>query len=136
MTATTVHAIGRCIVKGCKQRKRNTLPGRIVTERHRTYTRWSIPTAVGPMSPHSMWHSNTPSLAALAGYTSDRNVQAWIDGMTALGWVCPDHKRVMKVVTVAGTVNVDKTCDGRCRSATGPNCECPCGGEQHGSRWS
>lgn len=36
---------------------------------------------------------------------------------------------VMKAVRA--TVN-DTPCDGRCTSATGPNCDCSCGGRNHG----
>lgn len=36
---------------------------------------------------------------------------------------------VVKMVT--GTVS-DRKCDARCQSAKGPNCECSCGGENHG----
>jgi len=32
-----------------------------------------------------------------------------------------------------GTLNEGKKCDGRCMSATGPSCDCSCGGENHGA---
>jgi hypothetical protein len=34
---------------------------------------------------------------------------------------------------VLGRFNQSKKCDGRCTSATGHNCECQCGGRNHGS---
>ena len=34
--------------------------------------------------------------------------------------------------TVRGSYNEEKFCDGRCMGAKGPNCECSCGGENHG----
>lgn len=33
---------------------------------------------------------------------------------------------------VLGKLNPEKVCDGRCMGATGPNCECQCGGANHG----
>lgn len=34
---------------------------------------------------------------------------------------------------VYGVFKADKGCDGRCMSATGHNCECSCGGKNHGA---
>lgn len=34
---------------------------------------------------------------------------------------------------VEGKFKADKGCDGRCMSATGHNCECSCGGMNHGA---
>lgn len=34
---------------------------------------------------------------------------------------------------VLGKVRNDIKCDGRCMSATGHNCECQCGGKNHGA---
>lgn len=34
---------------------------------------------------------------------------------------------------VLGRVVASKPCDGRCMSATGHNCECACGGKNHGA---
>lgn len=46
---------------------------------------------------------------------------------------CQDHRR--KAHTVDGTLNLDKTCDGRCMAATGPICSCSCGGQNHGGKF-
>ena len=35
-----------------------------------------------------------------------------------------------------GKVNSRRACDGRCTGATGPRCECACGGENHGNAWT
>ena len=35
--------------------------------------------------------------------------------------------------TVNGTMNPDVKCSARCQDATGPSCECSCGGENHGA---
>lgn len=37
--------------------------------------------------------------------------------------------------TINGKVNHNKPCTPKCESATGPDCECHCGGENHGGRW-
>jgi len=45
---------------------------------------------------------------------------------------CPCGKR-FPVRPVRGTHNPDKACSARCQSATGPSCECACGGDNHGA---
>jgi hypothetical protein len=51
----------------------------------------------------------------------------------ALSRTCPDCDSYKVTVNVVkGTVVESKVCDGRCMAATGPNCECSCGGENHG----
>lgn len=133
----TVHAIGRCVVKGCKQRRRNTLPAYVETTRRGTTTRYAINTRYGLVAPHSRWHGDTPTVTALATLyaETDRGVIEFILAMRGVGWICPDHDRVMKVAAVEGVVNVDKSCNARCMGATGPSCECACGGDNHGGRW-
>lgn len=56
--------------------------------------------------------------------------------MSGSGLVCPDHNTYLKPVPVKGVVSLDKSCDGRCMNATGPNCECSCAGTNHGGSWS
>jgi hypothetical protein len=36
---------------------------------------------------------------------------------------------------VRGVYNPDIVCNAKCQAAKGPNCECSCGGEQHGKAW-
>ncbi len=36
---------------------------------------------------------------------------------------------------IEGRYNPTKACDGRCMSAKGPQCECSCGGKNHGANW-
>lgn len=46
---------------------------------------------------------------------------------------CPDHSdQHLRLRPIVGTVT-DHECDSRCTSAKGPNCECACGGANHGS---
>jgi hypothetical protein len=43
------------------------------------------------------------------------------------------NPRRVLLAPVLGRYNASKKCDGRCTSATGHNCECQCGGRNHGS---
>lgn len=48
-------------------------------------------------------------------------------------WVpCGDHRCLLRRVT-EGTKRSKHACGARCTSATGPNCDCRCRGENHGS---
>lgn len=50
---------------------------------------------------------------------------------------CSEHPRlVLRWRRIQGTHNPHKGCNARCEGATGPSCECECGGENHGGRWS
>lgn len=128
--STTVHAIGRCPVKGCRARRRNTFPGLVRTDRRGTWTEWGIPTEAGLMSAHCTF--GPPRLR----YAAERDIdRMWGDAMLNVGWVCTDHDLFMTIAAVQGVYRADKPCTARCQSATGPSCECVCGGEQHGARW-
>lgn len=59
--------------------------------------------------------------------TTHDHIAATVDG------ACPDHGAVeVRVSPIRGTVT-DHECDSRCTSAKGPNCECSCGGANHGA---
>jgi hypothetical protein len=45
---------------------------------------------------------------------------------------CVTHKRRISWSMVKGTVAPEHKCDIRCTSARGNNCECSCGGKNHG----
>lgn len=142
---TTVHVIGKCPVKDCRNRKRNTCAGVVKQDRWRTWTVWGIPAGEGydtvpasnsyPERRPSAWMTD-PAKAAKASVVLNLYERVWIAAIHAAGWICTDHDRFMTLTVVKGTVNEDKTCDARCRNATGPNCDCPCGGEQHGASWT
>lgn len=133
---TTVHVIGKCPVKGCKGRKRNTYVGVVKRDRSGAWTEYRIP------SPDTFYADGvrpTPVVGSRPSsviYTQHRYEQAVLAALRAAGWVCEEHDRFMTLMPVKGIVVEDKTCDARCRNATGPNCECPCGGEQHGASWA
>lgn len=137
-TPTTVHVIGKCPVKGCKTRKRNTCPGLVVRDGRYTWTEYKIAAAapydaVQPdKDPHRLAYERVSSYLGVNPHRYDK---AWFDAIVAVGWTCADHDRFMLLTPVKGIVNEAKPCSGACRSATGPNCECVCGGEGHGANW-
>lgn len=45
---------------------------------------------------------------------------------------CITHRWPLSYQAIKGTVT-ECPCDGRCTSAKGPNCDCSCGGQNHGS---
>lgn len=49
------------------------------------------------------------------------------------GITCQCCGRYMVGKRISGTVNVGVPCDRRCTGATGHNCECSCGGINHGA---
>ena len=60
----------------------------------------------------------------------DRARGFMIYGVQPFG-ICPEHGAfVLKFMK--GHLAPDHECDARCTGATGPNCDCACGGENHG----
>lgn len=136
---TTVHMIGKCPVKGCGKRTRFTLREcRIVSTTYGRHTEVYLTPAAGheayarAITPHvqgSAQAMTTPSREARQRHPFE---VARLATLTAYGLVCDAHDRFLSITVIKGMVNLDKTCDGRCMNATGPNCECSCGGENHG----
>lgn len=142
---TTVHVIGTCPVKGCRNRRRNSLPGQIVRNRMHTWTEWKIPAAAPYGAVYAHLHKgadahqgwgNNPRPSQYSANRRHAHDQAWFAAVDAAGWICHDHDRFMVTVEVAGVVNESKPCTAKCKGATGPNCECVCGGAGHGSTWA
>lgn len=47
---------------------------------------------------------------------------------------CPAHpNHLVRARIVKGEFSADRVCDSRCTSAIGHNCECQCGGANHGA---
>lgn len=139
---TQVHVIGKCPVKGCKNRRRNTFTGRVHTDRHGTRTSWGMPApnGYGSIFPRVDRYPARPSTYATDAYFNRTDVERrysemFVTLMRDHGWVCDVHDQFMTVQAVRGIVNYEKPCNARCKSATGPNCECVCGGEMHGASW-
>ena len=75
------------------------------------------------------------SFLALGGVRSRHNRY---DSLCRLGGVVLDNDRrdsavypVTRTIYYSATPSLHK-CDGRCRNATGHDCECSCGGSNHG----
>lgn len=49
--------------------------------------------------------------------------------------LCPSCGKMMQFGKLKGYVVPDCPCDKRCTGARGHNCECSCGGVNHGSDW-
>lgn len=47
---------------------------------------------------------------------------------------CREHRRYVIWERIEGKVS-EHVCDARCTSAKGHNCECSCGGANHGKDW-
>lgn len=139
-TATTVYVIGKCPTKGCANRRRHTFPGTIqVDDRLGTSTSWTIPGPAGSgypvLSPYRSYGGGR--WGRPSGYPQDTTYdRVWLAAIRGLGWTCTDHDRFMVLTPVKGVVNVNRSCDGRCMAATGGDCECSCGGANHGASWS
>ncbi len=143
-TATTVHVIGKCPVKGCKNRRRHTRPGVVKHNRMHTWTEWTIPAAepygqvfaaLSKASEKHWGYGNNPRPSGWLANRPHAYDRAWYAAVQAAGWICTEHDRFMVTVEVQGVVNAEKPCTPGCKSATGPNCECVCGGEGHGANW-
>jgi hypothetical protein len=145
ISTTTVHVIGKCPIKGCKNRRRVTVENAPV-KRNRiyTYTDWQIPAPEPYGKVHSQlskasdkhngWGNNPRPSQWLANNRHAYDA-AWFAAVESAGWICRDHDRFMVTVEISGVVNAEKPCTGHCKAATGPNCECVCGGEGHGSNY-
>jgi hypothetical protein len=72
-----------------------------------------------------------------ARHTTERTFQCSSQGDVAVenGWatIMCGCGRTVELVAVNGKVRDAVLCDSRCTSATGHNCECECGGENHGA---
>ena len=49
---------------------------------------------------------------------------------------CSCGRRIARMFSVEGRFSDARKCDDRCTSARGHDCECQCGGRNHGEGWS
>lgn len=138
---TTVYMLGKCPIKDCKTRVRLVLPDqRIVSDRWGKHTECYLTPAPGFEEYARTITPYMPEYVTPRGQAERINPHRYDVARLATHrlhrLICDDHNRYLKVTTVKGIVNVDKRCDGRCMGATGPNCECSCGGANHGASWS
>lgn len=80
--------------------------------------------AAGKEFPAGVW------IAACGGYRPTE-----YGGDVELG-LCPQCGRAMSYAELKGVYSAVHKCDSRCMGARGPNCECSCGGANHGRSWS
>lgn len=48
---------------------------------------------------------------------------------------CPECAATVRLQRLKGKLNAEHLCDARCTNAKGSNCECECGGANHGAAW-
>lgn len=105
--------IGRCWKKGCQTVVRLTIP-MIGIER-------IVHSGYGP-------------------YRHEHKMIEWrsADGSSAhsSGIYCAHHRYPLRWKAINGVVSEKHVCDARCINAIGPNCECSCGGKNHGAGYS
>lgn len=98
----TVSFIGKCPVKGCKCVIRQDVPGVIRSRTIGFHFRRTV---------QELQAVRTPN---------DSTV------------FCIHHRRQIWFKRIDGKISDVHVCDARCLNATGPNCECSCGGANHG----
>jgi hypothetical protein len=107
--------LGKCKAKGCKSASRVA-----VTDVQRLDSdRWAKNAAGERM------------LITDAGSSYDRSRPFILNGV-CVSARCPDHG-VYRLQSVKGRLVPDHKCDRRCTGATGPKCDCSCGGANHGA---
>lgn len=143
ITITTVYVIGKCPEMGCKNASRVVVQDAPIRQSGPyTYTDWQIPAPapygqvharLGPKAEaHYRW-GNFPRPSQYLTIHRHAYDAAWLAAIQAAGWICTTHDRFMVTNEIKGIVNEMRPCTAKCRSATGPSCECVCGGEFHGS---
>ncbi|MFD8529496.1 hypothetical protein ACFV0L_18950 [Streptosporangium canum] len=133
MELETTRMFGKCPAKGCKHRAVIDTPAQRRFDRdrlQRVMDSYLAPVAQHPGMPYPGWWSFFDVMDHLYHDPSHWNREATDDRPR-----CPSHNALLrwKQLDTGKGPNLDKRCDGRCRSATGPVCDCPCKGEQHGA---
>lgn len=109
-----MNLIGRC--KGCKKGARVTV--------ELGYACFERPDPVPFFGPnHAAFRC--PDGTVLQAYSLQHACGAYM--------ACKGCGTYVKLEPVRGRVVPEKVCDGRCMGATGPSCDCACGGKHHGS---
>jgi hypothetical protein len=105
-----LHYLGKCRAKGCNAIVRITVP--MMAIKVREY----------PFNGHSYERTKW--------VPSDQYGRYWIPHH--LGMHCVKHHWPIFFTPINGKYSPRHRCDARCLNAMGPNCECSCGGENHG----
>lgn len=120
---TTVNMLGRCPVARCRAARRVTVEARPVKDpwrRDYKEPEATIQLADGRIERARFAVATLPSGGALRG------------AILPYAIACVAHRAWFRWAQVEGTYNPDRECNARCMGATGPSCDCTCGGENHG----
>lgn len=115
------HFIGRCVYKGCKCR-----PVRIAV-RMENHVRVKDQMWLGPKGYQVAYSYVTgewkpaPNQPYHSGYDTSLH--------------CIFHRHPLGWKMVNGTYSERHKCNAKCTGAIGPDCECSCGGANHGADW-
>ena len=124
-TSTTARYFGRCSVNGCKHRRVIQVDSAPQLVTMRGEGGQALLGIGGPGIP--------PGWELPVTFTAFTGGPRWVDAMKEAGLACAKHpNKVLRFERLRGTFNAEKTCTGRCMGATGPACDCQCGGENHG----
>jgi hypothetical protein len=112
-TPFNAHWLGRCPVKGCDCVMHFDVPmiRETWTETHHDHARgysWEV-------------HKQ-----------KDRQANYNYYGLHSLMLHCAKHKWQLRFKAINGRYVEGHVCDSRCMNAIGPNCDCSCGGANHG----
>lgn len=111
----TAHWIGRCPAKGCKCVIHVDIP--MIRER------WTE-------THHNHAHGYSYPVPKSRNYPDNQFGQYFMPSHLALA--CVTHRRNLAWTPINGRFVETHVCDARCMNAIGPNCECSCGGANHG----
>ena len=112
-TSFTAHWIGKCTAKGCK-------------------VRLHVDIAMLRESWREIHHNHAYGTQFEVGKSRTFPAPGHDDRLYSLGLHCVAHRWPIVWRPVNGSYSQVHVCDARCMNATGTNCECSCGGENHG----
>lgn len=122
--ASPLRYFGRCTWKGCRHR-------RVIDE--------STPEPVRLRRSTVSSRTGVSEILSLVAANGRVFPLYWtgLDGgqhsaFIAAGLICPEHGGALAFRGGLFTYNGAKPCGGRCTNAIGPNCDCECGGRNHG----
>lgn len=111
---------------------------RKITHEDRTQTRVAASALLSSVQRFAGRDQNGNARWVATGGAVSEDGSAWSDFTAVVPCkLCPGVTarhggHVLSLVPVKGRRNLAKTCNARCEGATGPQCECSCGGDNHG----
>jgi|GEM_PF-6183965 hypothetical protein len=123
-SAPTFGYLGRCRAKGCRHARRIDLAATRVTR----YRMWG--------AERHVYEATVAAVVADGRAHALHDERGYADSYAwrlAFGpHACPEHEGRMEWKPVVGRHNADVRCDARCENARKGDCECSCGGANHG----